>query len=191
MMVYLKGDLVVKNPAYVWMEVNGIGYEVSISLHTYAAIQHLEQTQLYTYLQIKEDSHALYGFFDTDERNLFIQLISVSGIGASTARMMLSGMKPDEIRQAIQQEDEARLGKIKGIGPKSAKRLILELKDKMLKSGHSSDASYYNKQQEDALLALMNLGITRQPARQAVEKVLQSEPDASVETIIKKALQNI
>ncbi|MCC7028997.1 MAG: Holliday junction branch migration protein RuvA, partial [Chitinophagaceae bacterium] len=133
MYAFLTGKYIVKTPAYVWLDVNGVGYEVYISLHTYSQIQDLQQGRLLTYLQVKEDAHTLFGFFDDDERTLFIHLLSVSGVGASTARMMLSSMKPDEIRHAIVTENELLLGRIKGIGPKSAKRLILELKDKLLK----------------------------------------------------------
>ncbi len=193
MIVYLNGIYTTKNPAFVWMEVNGIGYEVNISLHTYSKIQHLEKGRLLTHLHIKEDSHSLYGFFDEEERHLFLQLISVSGVGTSTARMMLSSMKPDEISQAIRTDNEVALGKIKGIGPKSAKRLILELKDKLLKTkGEPNlEPASYNNMENDALNALVSLGIARNAAFVAIQKSIRQQPDLSLEDLIKLTLKNI
>ena len=193
MIVFLQGQFVVKTPAYVWIEVNGIGYEVNISLHTYSRIQQTDHGKLLTYLHIKEDGHSLFGFFDEEERSLFLQLISVSGVGTSTARMMLSSMKPEEIRYAIRTENEALLGKIKGIGPKSAKRLILELKDKVLKEnpGQNMAAPTNNNPANDALFALVSLGIARNAASQAIEKTLKLQPDLALEDLIKQALKNI
>jgi Holliday junction DNA helicase RuvA len=193
MIVFLQGQFVVKTPAYVWIEVNGIGYEVNISLHTYSRIQQTDHGKLLTYLHIKEDGHSLFGFFDDEERSLFLQLISVSGVGTSTARMMLSSMKPEEIRYAIRTENEALLGKIKGIGPKSAKRLILELKDKVLKEnpGQNMAAPTNNNPANDALFALVSLGIARNAASQAIDKTLKLQPDLALEDLIKQALKNI
>ncbi|MEN9340628.1 MAG: hypothetical protein RIQ62_1940 [Bacteroidota bacterium] len=193
MIVFLQGQFVVKTPAYVWIEVNGIGYEVNISLHTYSRIQQTDHGKLLTYLHIKEDGHSLFGFFDEEERSLFLQLISVSGVGTSTARMMLSSMKPEEIRYAIRTENEALLGKIKGIGPKSAKRLILELKDKVLKEnpGQNMAAPTNNNPANDALFALVSLGIARNAASQAIDKTLKLQPDLALEDLIKQALKNI
>lgn len=193
MIVYLNGIYTSKSPASVWMEVNGIGYEVNISLHTYSSIQHLEKGRLLTYLQIKEDAHTLYGFFDEEERTLFMHLISVSGVGASTARMMLSSMKPEEISHAIRTDNEMVLGKIKGIGPKSAKRLILELKDKLLKTkgGQNIEVATYNNLENDALNALVSLGIARNAAYTAIQKTIKSSPDSTLEDLIKLALKNI
>jgi len=193
MIVYLNGTYVVKTPAYVWMDVNGIGYEVNISLFTYSRIQQTEKGRLLTYLHIKEDSHTLYGFFDEEERNLFLQLISVSGVGTSTARMMLSSMKPEEISQAILTENEVALGSIKGIGPKSAKRLILELKDKILKTkgGLNLEPSSHNNLENDALNALVSLGIARNAAFNAIQKTTKQESDLTLENLIKLALKNI
>ncbi len=192
MIIFLNGNYVTKNPAFVWMEVNGIGYEVNISLHTYSKIQQLEKGRLLTYLHIKEDGHSLYGFFDEEERNLFLLLISVSGVGTSTARMMLSSMKPDEISHAIRTENEVALGKIKGIGPKSAKRLILELKDKLLKTsiGSNFEPPSYNNLENDALNALVSLGIARNAAFTAIQKTLKQEQNTSLEDLIKLALKN-
>jgi Holliday junction DNA helicase RuvA len=193
MIVFLNGNYVTKNPAYVWMEVNGIGYEVNISLHTYSKIQSLEKGRLLTYLHIKEDGHSLYGFFDEEERNLFLLLISVSGVGTSTARMMLSSMKPDEISNAIRTDNEVALGRIKGIGPKSAKRLILELKDKLLKTKGevNLDTSSHNNLENDALNALVSLGIARNAAFVAIQKSLKQEAGLCLEDLIKLTLKNI
>ena len=125
MIAYLSGKFSYKNPAVVFVEVHGIGYEVNISLNTYAHIQNLEEGKLYTHLQIKEDAHTLYGFFDAMEKEMFILLISVSGVGAATARMMLSSMKPDEISNAIVMKQTSVLEGVKGIGRKTAERLVL------------------------------------------------------------------
>jgi Holliday junction DNA helicase RuvA len=175
------------------MDVNGIGYEVNISLYTYSKIQGIQKGRLLTYLQVKEDGFSLFGFHDEDERQLFMQLISVSGIGASTARMMLSSMKTEEITQAIVSEDEKSLERIKGIGAKSAKRLILELKDKLLKGkpGGQISVVMHNNTDQDALNALVSLGIARQAAIQALEKVNKLQPNAGLEEKIKSALKQI
>ncbi len=193
MIVFLDGNFIAKNPAFVWMDVNGIGYEVNISLYTYSKIQDLQKGRLLTYLQVKEDGFSLFGFHDEDERQLFMQLISVSGIGASTARMMLSSMKTEEITQAIVSEDEKSLERIKGIGAKSAKRLILELKDKLLKGkpGGQISVVMHNNTDQDALNALVSLGIARQAAIQALEKVNKQLPNAGLEEKIKSALKQI
>ena len=193
MIVFLDGNFIAKNPAFVWMDVNGIGYEVNISLYTYSKIQGIQNGRLLTYLQVKEDGFSLFGFHDEDERQLFMQLISVSGIGASTARMMLSSMKTEEITQAIVSEDEKSLERIKGIGAKSAKRLILELKDKLLKGkpGGQISVVMHNNTDQDALNALVSLGIARQAAIQALEKVNKLQPNAGLEEKIKSALKQI
>ena len=133
MIAYLSGKFSYKNPAVVYVDVQGIGYEVNISLNTYSHIQKLTEGKLYTYLQIKEDAHTLFGFFDTMEKEMFVMLISVSGVGAATARMMLSNMKPAEISKAIMQNNAGLLESVKGIGRKTAERLVLELKDKISK----------------------------------------------------------
>lgn len=191
MIVFLDGNFIAMNPAFVWMDVNGIGYEVNISLYTYSKIQGLQKGRLLTYLQVKEDGFSLFGFHDEDERQLFMQLISVGGIGASTARMMLSSMKTEEITQAIVSEDEKSLERIKGIGAKSAKRLILELKDKLLKGkpGGQISVVMHNNIDQDALNALVSLGIARQAAIQALEKVNKLKPNAGLEEKIKSALK--
>lgn len=191
MIAYLKGDFMHKTPASVQVEVNGVGYEVQISLNTYSRIQNLEKGILHTVLIVREDAHILYGFFENAEKEMFQQLISVSGIGASTARVMLSYMKPDELAKAIVQSDVRTLEGIKGIGKKTAERLVLELKDKLSK--HSPDTNISpmknNTLQQDALNALTALGINRTAAEQALKKVIASEPNLLVEELIKKSLR--
>ncbi|TAN13342.1 MAG: Holliday junction branch migration protein RuvA [Chitinophagaceae bacterium] len=194
MIAYIDGKLTYKSPAVVYMDVNGLGYEVQITLNTYSKIQHLEKCRLLTYLHIKEDAHTLYGFFEENERNIFLQLISVSGIGASTARMILSSLKPDEVRIAIVSENEKQLEGIKGIGAKTAKRIILELKDKMgrMEAMQTLVAQQGNTLQSDALNALLALGIARTAAESAIRKVMSAFPDnGSLEMLIKEALKNM
>lgn len=194
MIAFVTGNFVYKSPAVVHVDVNGVGYEVQISLNTYTKIQNLQKGSLYTWLNIKEDSHTLYGFFDMPEKNIFVQLISVNGIGTSTARMMLSTMLPDELAQAITTGDTYRLEKIKGIGKKSAERIVLELRDKMGKhvSETVSSSLINNTLEQDALNALVALGIARNMAENAVKKASASAPSAeTLETLIKKALQLI
>lgn len=193
MIAYLKGDFVRKTPAWVQLEVNGVGYEVQITLNTYSRIQNLEKGILHTVLIIREDAHLLYGFFEPAEKEMFQQLTSVSGIGASTARVMLSYMKPDELATAIIQSDIRTLESIKGIGKKTAERMVLELKDKLAK--HSLESNIFplksNTLHQDALNALTALGINRSVAEQAVKKVLASEPGLPVEELIKKTLRTL
>lgn len=193
MIAYLKGDFIYKSPAVVHIEVNGVGYEVQISLNTYSKIQNLEKGLLHTCLLIREDAHLLYGFFDQSEKEMFQHLLSVSGIGASTARVMLSYMRPDELARAITQADTKTLEAIKGIGKKTAERMVLELKDKL--SRHPIDTNILpvknNTLQQDALNALTALGISRQPATQAVEKCLRAESQITLEELIKKALRTL
>lgn len=175
------------------MNVNGLGYEVHISLNTFSSIQHLKEGRLFTHLQIKEDAHSLFGFFEEEERNMFLLLISVSGIGASTARMMLSSMKPDEIATAIASGNEQTLERIKGIGAKSAKRLILELREKVLKIKPTENISSptHNNLENDALFALVSLGIARGTAIQALQKTIKTNPGLSLEELIKLTLKSI
>ena len=193
MIAYLKGDFVHKSPATVQVEVNGVGYEVQISLNTYSKIQHLDKGLLHTCLLIREDAHLLYGFFDLSEKEMFQHLLSVSGIGASTARVMLSYMKPDELAKAIVQGDTRTLEGIKGIGKKTAERMVLELRDKLAKHPIESNISPMknNTLHHDALNALMALGINRQAASQALEKTMATESNLSVEDLIKKALRTL
>jgi Holliday junction DNA helicase RuvA len=194
MIAYLSGKFSYKNPAVVYVDVHGIGYEVNISLNTYAQIQQLQEGKLYTYLQIKEDAHTLYGFFDTLEKEMFVLLISVSGVGAATARMMLSSMKPEEISNAIVMKQTSVLEAVKGIGRKTAERLVLELKDKVSKISSTlhGNVPFGNTFDQDALNALIALGISRPMAEQAIKKIIMSEPSInSLETLIKKALRAI
>lgn len=194
MIAYIEGKLTYKSPALVFMDVHGLGYEIQISLNTYSKIQHLEQCRLLTYLHIKEDAHTLYGFHDEDEKSMFIHLIGVSGVGASTARMILSSLKAEELQAAILQENEKLLERIKGIGSKTAKRLILELKDKMLrqKDRLQTPLSQDNTLTDDALNALLALGIGRPAAENAVRKVMRLSPEMkSLEGLIKEALKNL
>lgn len=195
MYAYLQGKFTYKTPAQVYIDVHGVGYEVNISLNTYAAIQHLEEGKLFVHLQVKEDGHLLFGFFDRGEKEMFLSLTSVSGIGAATARMMLSSMRPDEISTAIIQGNVRLLESIKGIGKKTAERLVLELKDKVAKQPASSSAGIAvlnNTIEQDALTALTALGISRIQAEQSVKKVLLADPGiVHLETLIKKALKAI
>jgi Holliday junction DNA helicase RuvA len=195
MIAYLNGKLTHKTPAMVHVEVQGVGYEVQISLNTYSRIQGLENCKLLTYLHIKEDAHTLYGFSDEAERSMFLLLIGVSGVGASTARMMLSSLQPEDIQRAIAMENEKMLESIKGIGAKTAKRIILELKDKIRKqkdTGPQLSVAANNTMSEDALNALVTLGIARNVAEQAIQKVLKTEPLLQdLEGLIKKSLKSL
>jgi len=192
MIAYLKGKLTYKSPTGVIMEVNGIGYEVPISLNTYNEIQAMDTCMLYTYFHVKEDAQILYGFFDPSEKNLFIHLISVSGIGPNTARLVLSALNVQEIQSAILAEDVNSLKSIKGIGPKTAKRVILELKDKLLKEGTplSKTAIKDNTMLEDALSALAALGIPKSAGQKALDRVLKANSSPmGVGEIVKQALK--
>lgn len=194
MIAYLEGKLAFKSPALVYLDVNGIGYEVHISLHTYSSIQSLEKVKLYTYLQIKEDAHTLYGFFELQEKEIFVLLISVSGVGAATARMMLSSLKPKEIVTAILIGNSKALEAIKGIGKKTAERLVLELRDKVQRHENTGEmlTTSNNTMEYDALNALTALGIPKSQAEQALKKVAGSQTGTlQLEELIKKALKAI
>lgn len=194
MIAYLSGKFTYKTPTVVYIDVHDIGYEVNITLNTYSQIQQLNEGKLFTYLQIKEDAHTLYGFFDAAEKEMFVMLISVSGVGAATARMMLSGMKPEEVSNAILMKHTSVLESVKGIGRKTAERLVLELKDKVSKISSTSQGNKTvgNTFGQDALNALVALGISRPVAEQSVKKIIMIEPSInSLETLIKKALKAI
>jgi len=194
MYAYLQGKFTDKTPAQVYVDVNGVGYEVNISLNTYGHIQGLEQGKLFTHLQVKEDGHVLFGFFDKAEKEMFLLLIGISGVGAATARMMLSSLKPEEVSRAIVQGNVKLLESVKGIGKKTAERLVLELKDKLSKQPVSGTISpgWGNSFEQDALNALVALGISRQQAEQSIQKVILAEPSVSkLEDLIKKALKTI
>lgn len=193
MIAFLRGEFAYKSPALVQMDVAGVGYELQISLNTYSRIENLTSGVLLTYLHIREDAHVLYGFYDRAEKELFIQLISVSGVGASTARMMLSSMRPEEIIRAILQGNSRQLESIKGIGKKSAERIVLELRDKLGKSkdiGANISSPASNTLEQDALNALITLGIARPAAENAIKKVIVEVSGTDrVEDLIKKALK--
>ena len=182
-----------KSPASVIVDVNGVGYDVQISLNTYGAIADKADGMLFTYLHITENAQTLYGFWNLEEKEMFLNLVSVSGVGASTARMMLSGMIPDQIQKAIVMGDVNVLCSIKGIGKKSAERLIVELKDKLAKQQNnwSSVGVKVEMVDTDAINALVALGIGRSLAEQAVKKVIQNFPNIALQDIIKQALKNI
>lgn len=194
MYAYIDGKLAFKSPSYVVIDAGGVGYHINISLNTYSLISNAERCKLYTWLHVKEDGHSLYGFADEGERRLFLHLISISGIGPNTARMMLSSITPAEIQAAIINGNVALIQRIKGIGPKSAQRVILELQDKLRKEGPDTlTAAPLNKTVKDeALSALVMLGF----ARNAAEKVLEQEinknnAELTVEQLIKYALKNL
>ncbi len=193
MIHHLKGKLVEKNPTHVIIECGGVGYFVNISLHTFSQIQDIENINLFTHLQVKEDSHTLFGFVEKSEREIFRLLLSVSGIGSSTARTMLSSMTPLQIRDAIANGDVPSIQAIKGIGAKTAQRVILDLRDKILKVYDISEVSAHsnNTNKEEALSALEVLGFVRRQAEKAVDKVLSQDATLSVENIIKLALKNL
>ena len=193
MIAFLKGKFVKKTPSYVHVDVNGVGYEVQISLHTYSKIQDTEEGILQTHLIVREDAHIIFGFFDVAEKEIFLQLLSVSGVGANTSRMMLSYMKPEELTRAIIQGNVKQLEAIKGIGKKTAERIVLELRDKLSKQPADTSLNIStwkgNTLQSDALNALIALGINRQAADHAIQKVLEQDPGIGVELLIKKSLQ--
>lgn len=195
MIAFVRGKFFRKNPAQVIVDVNGVGYELQISLHTYTSISNKDEGQLLTYLHITENGQTLFGFFSQEEKELFLQLISVSGVGAATARMMLSGLRPDEIIKAIVQSNTKQLESVKGIGKKTAERLVLELKDKLGKIGLENVSPFAMNLpgvEKDAIAALMGLGIARQMAETAIKKVSDSGKETlSLEDIIKQALKNL
>lgn len=196
MITYIKGAITYKSHTYIIVEAGGIGYHVNISLNTYSRIEKLEKVQILTYLNIKEDSHTLFGFAEEQERSLFVHLISVSGIGPATARIMLSSMTPEECRAAIIGEDLAAFKKVKGVGPKTAKRLILDLKDKMMKESGDSQMTLVpmanNTMRQEALSALLALQVNKIQAQKVLNKILREKPETkSVEDLIRLALKEL
>ena len=193
MITQLKGRLVEKTPTYVVIDCHGVGYEVNISLHTYGQIGEDESIRLFTHLQIREDAHTLYGFYQPLERSIFRLLISISGIGASIARTMLSSMTPVEIQQAILHENLAAIKAVKGIGLKTAQRVLIELKDKIqnLAGMDEIPALESNTIKEETLSALEVLGYQRRQAEKVIDNIIQSAPDSSVEELIKQALNKL
>ena len=196
MIAYLKGKIVFKSPTHLIMDMGGFGYQVKISLHTYAQVQDKESCLLHTSLIVKTENQSvagfdLYGFADELEKDIFEKLISVSGVGAAIARMMLSTYRPVEIQHAILSENETMIQSVKGIGPKSAKRIILELKDKIGKvSGDVRiSATPHNTSKDEALNALLALGFNKLAVEKVVLKLLAANPNATVEVLIKDSLK--
>ncbi|MCX7551660.1 Holliday junction branch migration protein RuvA [Xanthomarina sp. F2636L] len=193
MITHIQGKLVEKNPTDVVIDCNGVGYLLNISLHTFSQIPNQENLKLFTHLQVKEDSHTLFGFSSLAEREIFRLLISVSGVGASTARTMLSSLTPKQVREGIAVGDVALIQSIKGIGAKTAQRVILDLKDKILKVYDIDELSTQqnNTNKDEALSALEVLGFNKKQSERVVDKIMSNQPDASVEVIIKQALKNL
>jgi len=197
MIAYIKGNITLKTPTYVYVETAGVGYQINISLHTYAKIEKSENVKLFTHFHVKEDSQTLYGFADDAERSLFVLLISVSGIGPSTAQVVLSSLNPDEVKSAIVSENVDAFKKVKGIGPKTAKRVILDLKDKILKAGGGElnlpvTAAVDNTIRTEAIGALQALGFNKIMVQKALNKILREQPNINtVEALIKEALKQL
>jgi Holliday junction DNA helicase RuvA len=190
MFAFLEGDLAYKSPSVLYMAVGGVGYELNITLQTYAKIQHLDHCRLFIHLQVREDAWVLYGFADEEERMTFRQLLNISGVGAVTARIILSSLTTDELERAVSGEDAKTLERVKGIGGKTAQRIILELKGKLAKQQNSTSLSpaLHNTTQEDALIALVNLGISRSVADNAIKKI-NNASSLTIEELIKQALR--
>lgn len=198
MIAYLRGKMVTCAPTHVILENGGIGYWINITLQTYSQIQSLKEVQLHTYLHVtggvqQPMSFSLYGFSDETERQLFIELLGISGIGASTVRMILSALSGEELIHAVSTENEKILEGVKGVGPKTAKRIVLELKDKLSKSSKTSTqlTSLSNNARDEALSALIMLGFNRLNSEQALQKVFNENPKASVEDLIKLTLKRL
>ncbi len=199
MIEYVKGELAELTPAMAVVDVGGVGYGMNISLNTYTAIQGKKDVKLFVYEAVREDAYVLFGFSDKQERNLFLLLISVSGVGANTARMILSSMSPSELCDYISTGNEKVLKGIKGIGLKTAQRIIVDLRDKIvtlgitaeIPTGGSMSAPVNNEVKDEALSALSMLGFSPAPSQKVVVKILQEQPDAPVETVVKLALKQI
>lgn len=193
MIAHIQGKLVEKTPTEVVIDCGGVGYHINISLHTYSLLPATEHLKLFTHLLIREDAHTVYGFVEKSERELFKMLISVSGIGASIARTMLSSIEPKQIIQAIAVADVIAIQSIKGIGAKTAQRVILDLKEKVLKIYNLDEISLSqnNTNRDEALSALEVLGFIRKTSEKVVDKVISQNPEATVEIIIKQALKNL
>ena len=193
MITQIIGRLVEKTPTQVVVDCNGVGYAVHISLNTYSQIGDEEKIKLFTHMQVREDSHTLFGFHSTVERSVFLLLISVSGIGASIARTMLSSLKPQQIRDAILSEDLNTIKSVKGIGLKTAQRVLIELKDKMMNLFDGQEIQIFgnNTIKDEALSALEVLGYSRKQSDSIINRIIQSSPDSSVEELIKEALNKL
>ncbi len=198
MIHHIKGLLIEKTPTHTVIETGGVGYSVHISLHTFSKLPEEGNTHLYTHLVVREDAHLLYGFYEREERTMFRHLIDVSGVGANTALVVLSSLSPGEVREAIVGEDVDLLKSIKGIGPRSAQRIIVDLKDKMAKEeflpaeGGTSGPSGKSGIRQEALSALLALGFDRKRTEKTLDKVLGQEKDnISVESLVKEALKHL
>ena len=193
MITQIIGRLVEKTPTQVVIDCNGVGYAVNISLHTFSQINDGENIKLYTHLQVREDSHTLFGFNTTIERSVFLLLISVSGIGSSIARMMLSSLEPLQIQRAIISDDLNTIKSVKGIGLKTAQRVLIELKDKMLNLQVEGEIQNFgnNTIKDEALSALEVLGYSRKQSERILDQIIQTAPDSSIEELIKEALNKL
>ncbi len=198
MIEYIKGELAEITPALAVVDCNGVGYEINVSLNTYSAIQNKKEVKLYIYEAIREDAYVLYGFATKQERELFLLLISVSGIGGNTARMILSALSPSELCNVISSGNEKLLKTVKGIGLKTAQRIIVELKDKIVSTGIDAAApvstavtNLQTEVYEEAVAALTMLGFAPAPSQKVVAALLKEEPDAPVEKVIKLALKRL
>jgi len=193
MITQIRGRLVEKNPTYVVVDCSGVGYLLNISLQTYSSLPDEELVKLYTHLSIREDAHTLYGFHSKTEREVFLLLISVSGVGPSIARTMLSSMTSEEVQNAIASENVRLIQSVKGIGAKTAQRVIVDLKDKILKTFDIDEVSIEsnNTNKDEALSALEVLGFNKKQSEKVVSNILKETPDASVELLIKKALKSL
>ena len=191
MYAYISGKLTEKNPAYVVIDVQGIGYQLHISLNTYSAIQALDVVRLYTHFSVREDAQQLYGFFEEEERNLFLQLISVSGVGANTARVILSSLSTHEAIEAIASGNAAALQRVKGIGAKTAQRIVVDLRDKVGKGAPTGQKTgiAYNTNKEEALSALLILGFNKAAAEKVVGRLLAEDASMAVDKLIREALR--
>lgn len=192
MIAHIKGKLVYKSPTYVIIDCNGVGYGIQISLNTYEQIPDSGDVKLLTHLAIKEDNHILYGFADEEEKQLFLQLILVNGVGTNTARVILSSLKPAEIKKSIVTGNWNLLKSVKGIGPKTAQRIVIDLQDK-LKKTESTDITMLNQSTDhafdEALTALITLGFSKTDAEKGLNKIKQQIPGATVEQLVKNALK--
>ncbi len=193
MITHIQGKLVEKSPTYVVVDCMGVGYFINISLHTFSLIPNTENIKIFTHLQVKEDGHTLYGFIEKSEREIFRLLISISGIGPSIARTMLSSLEPKQVIEAIASADYVTLQSAKGIGAKTAQRIVIELKEKVLKIYDLDEVSIAsgNTNKSEALSALEVLGFNKKLAEKAIDKILKANEDLTVENIIKLALKNL
>ena len=191
---YIQGKVVARQPTHVVVEAGGIGYLLNITLNSYDLIEEGKVEKVYTWLQVQEDAHRLWGFKEPAERDVFLHLVSVSGIGPNTARLILSGMTPEECRQAILTDNEVAFRQVKGVGPKTAKRVMMELKDKMLKTAgdplHVKAGSNKNQSVEEATAALITLGFVKSQAEKVISQIIRDEGrDQPTETLVRMALR--